>query len=358
MRHETATDLARLMQCEGSYLLNRPAVAQDDDTTLRDEGNAWHWLAQQLFDGRLSRDTAIGTTAYNGIFITAPMVQHAVDYIDALWAGAMEQRTSFAGNGWQIDARADHVAFDQQTSTLYVDDGKYGYGLVNPEWNWTLIAHAVGWSIQHQIVPAQVRLSIYQPRAYHPLGVHRTWQFGGEMLTHMYERINRVMTEPTNLLTTGSQCRKCPARYVCPAYREASMNAIDATSHAYTDALSADALSAELDLLDHADATIQQRKKALMELALYRVKNGEVIPGRAIDRPKGNRKYRKNITADTLQFLIGRDVSERKLPTPAKLEEIGVPLSVLEAVTERPDGAPRLVKIDQDAMARKKLGVN
>jgi hypothetical protein len=358
MRHETATDLARLMQCEGSYLLERPSIVQDDDTTLRDEGNAWHWLAQQLFDGRLSRQQALGATAYNGVFITAPMIQHAVDYIDALWAGEMEQRTSFQGNGWQIDARADHVAFDAATSTLYVDDGKYGYGLVSPEWNWTLIAHAVGWSIQKQITPACVQLSIYQPRAYHPLGVHRTWRFAGDMLAHMYQRIDRVMTQPTNLLTTGAQCRKCPTRYVCPAYREASMNAIDATSHAYTDSLSAEALAAELDLLEHADQTIQQRKKALTELALFRVRSGEVIPGRAMDRPKGNRRYKKNVDAATLQFLVGRDLSERKLPTPAKLEDMGVPLSVLEAVTERPDGAPRLVKVDVDAMARKSLGVS
>lgn len=356
VRHETATDLARLIQCEGAYLVERPAIEMETDQTIRDEGNAWHWLSQQMFNGVLSRDNAIGVQAYNGVFITGSMVNHAVDYINSLWAGQMEQRTSFGdGQTWQVDARADHVAYDPAIGTLYVDDGKYGYGLVEPDWNWTLISHAVGWSIQNGIVPTTVRLSIYQPRAYHPLGSHRTWSFAGSELAGMYSRIERVMTAPSDMLTTGSQCRKCPSRFVCPAYRQASMNAIDATAHAYTDTMDADALSAELDLLDHAEQIITQRRKAVQELALFKVRNGETLPGRALDRPKGNRAYRKGVTADTLVALIGRDVSEKKLPTPAKLENLGIAKTIIDAITERPEGAPRLVRVDTDKLARMKL---
>lgn len=357
MRHETATDLARLMQCEGSHLVERLPIVSEMDQTVRDEGNAWHWLAQQLFNGALSRDNAVGQQAYNGVFITSSMLAHAVDYIDALTIGEMEQQTTFGdGQTWQVDGRADHISYDTRSGLLHVDDGKYGYGLVEPEWNWTLIAHAVGWTIRNQVRPVKVCLSIYQPRAYHPLGVHRTWTFDGAMLTEMFQRIERVMVSPEQTLRTGSLCRKCPGRFVCPAWREASMNAIEATSHAYSDSLEPDDLAREMDLLDHAAKVIVDRKKAIDELALYKVSSGVVIPGRALDRPKGNRRYRKNVTPDMLLALTGRDVAERKLPTPSKLEDLGIGKMVIDAITERPDGAPRLVRVDADALARKHFG--
>lgn len=355
-----ATNLGRAMNCNGSRLLDRPAIPDNTDTLVRDEGNAFHWLAQGIFEGRLDASGAIGLQAFNGVFITAAMVKHAKDYIDSLWAGQMEVVTSWGSPYFQIDGRADHIGWNHETGELVVDDVKYGYGIVEPEYNWTLISHAIGYVKATNIVPTKITLTIHQPRSYHPLGTIRSWSFDYQQLCNLEAQIDHTLSNPTEQLNTGQHCYKCPSMSICPAYRMASMNAIDATSHAFNDSLNAEELTAELDLLELASNIITNRKKAIEELALFRVTNGEILPGRIIDRPKGQTRYRKGVTPEALEALIGRDLSERKLPKVSALRDNGVAEMIIDAITERPEGTPRLVKVDINRLAQKKLksGVN
>lgn len=352
-----ATHLGRAMNCNGSRLLERPQFPDNTDTLIRDEGNAFHWLAQEIFEGR---PTAVGTQAYNGVFITAAMVKHAEGYVNALWLGQMEVTTTWGSTHFQINGRADHIGWNPDTAELTIDDAKYGYGIVEPDNNWTLISHAIGYVKATGIQPSKITLTIHQPRAYHPLGTVRSWSFGYEQLCRYAAQIDHTLTNPTDQLQTGQHCYKCPSMSICPAYRMASMNAIDATSHAFNDALNADQLAEELELLELASNVITNRKKAIDELALFRVTNGEVIPGRIIDRPKGQTRYRKGITPEALQALIGRDLAERKLPKVSVLRDNGVAEMIVDAITERPEGSARLVKVDINKIAQKKLnaGVN
>lgn len=355
-----ATNLGRAMNCNGSRLLDRPPLPDNSETLIRDEGNAFHWLAQEMFEGRLLAANAVGLQAYNGVFITAAMVKHAEEYINALWAGQMEVTTTWGGSSFQIDGRADHIGWNAETGELTIDDAKYGYGIIEPDNNWTLISHAIGYVKATGIQPRTITLTIYQPRAYHPLGSVRSWSFTYESLTQYAAQIDHTLTNPTDQLQTGQHCYKCPSMSICPAYRMANMNAIDATSHAFNDALSAEELAAELELLELASNVINNRKKAIDELALFRVTNGEVLPGRIIDRPKGQTRYRKGVTPEALQALIGRDLSERKLPKVSALRDNGVAELIIDAITERPEGTPKLVKVDINKIAQKKLksGVN
>lgn len=350
-----ATHLGRAMNCSGSRFLDRPAFPDNSDTEVRDEGNAFHWLSQQIFNGQIQPENAVGIIAYNGVFITASMVKHAGDYINALWPGEMEVGTTWGGTSYQINGRADHIGFNSDTLELTVDDAKYGYGIVEPEENWTLISHAVGYVRNTGIQPSKITLTIHQPRAYHPLGTVRSHSFSWDALVGFQDYIDHILTNPTDQLQTGSHCYKCPSMSVCPAYRMAGLNAIDATAHAYNDNLTAEELVSELELLEHAFNVISNRKKAIDELALFRSTNGEVLPGRMIDRPKGQTRYKKNITPDMLAVLVGRDLSERKLPKVSALRDAGIAELVIDAITERPDGSARLVKVDVNKLAAKKL---
>jgi len=348
-----ATHLPRLMNCNGSRLLDAPRLLIGGDDTIRDEGNAFHWLAQQIYGGA---DINVGRQAYNGVFITADMIEHAKNYISTLLPGEMEIITSFGDDeNFQINSRADHIGY--MNSVLEVTDAKYGYGVVEPDQNWTLIAHAVGWCVNSNTVPDTVMFTIYQPRAYHPLGSRRSWKISYIQLRELYEQIRTTLSNPSDTLQSGLHCYKCPLMSVCPAYRMASMNAIDATSEAFSDRLTPDELSAELDLIERAFNVISNRKKAIEELALYRVTNGEILQNRMIDRPKGQTRYRKGISAETLQAIIGKDISERKLPSIGKLRDSGIAQTVIDAITERPDGSARLVKVDVNKLAQKKLNV-
>ena len=345
-----ATRLHRLMNCNGSRLLTPPDLPDNQDETIRDEGNAFHWLAQ-------NPSATVGTAAYNGVFVTAAMMDHVEQYRAGLLPGDMEIDTSHGGEAYQVNGRADHVGYDPDSATLEITDAKYGYRIVEPQDNWTLVSHAVGHCIQTGLAPRQVKLTIFQPRAYHPLGSLRTWSFGYDSLLGFHAMIRDTLTNPSDLLETGEHCHKCPAMSVCPAYRAASMNAIDATAHAFNDTLSAAQLADELNLLELAESTIVARRKAVEELTLHKVKGGEIVPGRMIDRPLGQTRYRKNATPDMLVALVGRDLAERKLPAVSKLRDAGVAQIIIEAMTERAEGAPRLVKVDTDALVRK-LGVN
>lgn len=343
-----ATRLHRLMNCNGSRLLDRVPDDADTDQTIRDEGNAFHWLAQ-------NPDAGIGSVAYNGVFITAAMVDHVREYLAGLLPGELEIVTSHGNEAYQVNGRADHVGYDG--SVLEVTDAKYGYRIIEPNDNWTLISHAVGFCMERQITPQTIQLTIYQPRAYHPLGSRRSWSFDYATLCGLAQRIADTLSNPSDTLETGEHCHKCPSMAYCPAYRAASMNAIDATAHAFNDTLAPDALAQELELLERAESVIVARRKAVEELTLHKVKGGEIVPGRMIDRPLGQTRYRKNATPDMLAALVGRDLAERKLPAISKLRDAGVAQIVIDALTERAEGSPRLVKVNVDALARK-LGVN
>lgn len=332
-----------------------PAPVEQDDT-VRNEGNAAHWLAQEIFEGRLTADKALGVPAFNGIFITASMIDHVSNYLNALYCGEMEVITSFGVDGvYQVNSRADHIGYDANSQTLSVDDLKYGYTPVEVEENWTLIGHAIGWCTARSFSPQYIKFTIHQPRSYHPLGSVRSWTVTWTELMELYQRLDRTMRDPSQELRTGSHCYRCPSMGVCPAYRAASMNAIDATSHTFTDNLSDDALAREIDLLSVAFNVIKQRKQAMDELALHRAKLGAVIEGYVLDRPKGNTRFRDGVTVDMIHALTGKDVAERKLPSVGALKNLGIAQTIIDAITDRPEGAARLVKADADALARKKL---
>lgn len=347
-----ATHLPRLMGCGGSRLLDPPKLPDTSDTTIRDEGNAFHWLAQQAYEGR---SVSIGQQAYNGVFITAAMIDHAREYIAGLLPGEMESTTSWGSEHYQINGRADQIG--THGDILEVVDAKYGYGIVEPDNNWTLISHAIGYVRATGFVPNTIRFTIFQPRSYHPLGSRRSWAINYEQLCGFVAQIDSALTYPSDTLHTGNHCYKCPNMTVCPAYRMASMNAIDATSHAFNDDLTPEQMVAELDLLEQAFNIISNRKKAIDELALFKVTNGSILPGRMIDKPKGQTRFRKGITPDALVVMIGRDLSERKMPTVTALKNSGVAQTVIDAITERPEGSARLVKVDINKLAEMKLNV-
>ncbi len=329
----------------------------ETDTTLRDEGNAVHWLAQEVFDGRITLSDAAGLKAYNDVFITAEMVDHVQDYLNALWAGRMEIRTSFGGLGvWQVDGRADHIGWDESTGTLYVDDLKYGYRLVEPDMNWTLIAHAVGWWLAQSIIPNRVVLTIHQPRPYHYKGTVRRWEFDGSRLGEFYNTIAQTMTNPTDQLTTGLEwCGKCPALATCPAARAAGMNAIDAVDTAHNDNIDDAALAGHIDLLRYALKTIEARVKAAEELAMHRLSNGAIVGDYRLDRQFAQTRWKGKPSPEFMKALVGVDLSKPGLVTPAEAKRRGVSEEIVDMLTERPVTGVKLVRVDADTMAKKLL---
>lgn len=328
------------------------ALPPDHDHEARDEGNAAHWLAKEAFEGR---PVVPGVKAYNGYVITEEMMEHVKTYLDALDCGTMEIETTFGDEGWEVRGRADHIGWDG--GCLTIDDFKYGFRLVSPEENYTLIAHAIGWVIRNASIPREIVLRIHQPRPYHPDGPTREWRLSYDMLMYYSRMISQLLTNPDDTLQTGPQCAKCHALATCPAARAASMNAIDASGVAFSDALPDAVLAFEYETLNQAAATIKNRFDALEELMTHKIKSGSVISGYALKARYAHSKWKPGLTGEALSAVTGIDLRKDGVVTPAEAKRRGVAETVITTLTERPLIGTKLERIDADREARKVFGV-
>jgi hypothetical protein len=354
----TADDLPRLMLCNGSRLMPPSFPATSTDTTARDEGIAAHYMASAIFNQQYTLEEAIDRKAPNGVYMTAEMAEHVGEYLSALDCGEMEVETSFGGQGWQINGRCDHrKVVDFGTMTLTIDDLKYGWRPVDPEMNWMLIAHAIGTCIGLQIAPDVIVLRIHQPRPHHPDGKLREWRITYPELMELYAQINATLSNLSDELRTGPvQCPKCPALATCPAARKAGFNAIDAIDMMFDDDVSNELLSYELTTIEYASGVLETRLKALRELALHRVKQGQVVPEYAAETQYANTRWKSGLTAPILSVMTGKDLSTNATVTPAEAKRRGVPEDVVKSLTERPQTGLKLVKVNAHKRAERLLG--
>lgn len=350
----TATNLPRYMGCNGSVQMPVSPIMIKADTEARDEGNAAHHAANQIFAG-IDPASLPGTKAFNGYTITAEMVKFASEYVSSLDCGYVECDTSHNGNDWQIFGRCDHAKYRPDLSTLTIDEFKYGFRLVEPDRNWTLISHAWGYCTRYNATPREIIFRVHQPRPHHPLGPLREWRITGEQLLALYGEMNSALTYPENRLNTGPWCAKCTSLIPCPAARNAGMNAVDTSSDVFTDEINNDELSFELDTLTVASETITNRLKALKEMALHRLKNGEVVEPYATEMQQGQTTWKQEIKIETLEMFTGVSLSERKPVTPAEALRRGVSETVVKLFSHRPQTGLKLIRVEANKRAQQLL---
>lgn len=365
-----ATNLPRVIACEGSVAmerLDRPIAPQSESAR---EGTAAHELASAVLYRHIAdASERIGKQAANGIFITAEMADYVTRYTSALAARMfavppqvhVESNVDYVLPNVEVHGRADFILWDAGTQTLYIDDFKYGFRLVEPDENWTLISHAIGYVIRERIQPKRIVFTIHQPRPHHPSGKSvRDWSISGDQLNEFLEFLRNFFETRGNSLTTGPHCYECPAYATCPAARAAETNAID-VSHAvaFTDDISNDDLAALLLDIERAADVLKSSEKALSELAQHRLERGDIIPGRALEIGYGNRQWKPGVTAGMLAMLSGVDIdklSERKLKSPRQAELAKVPETVVNLFSQKPITGVKLIKQDISKAAAKAFG--
>jgi len=367
MLHTTATLLPRLMQCIGSRLMGAEMPPSDTDRSDRDEGDAAHWVATQIFNGHEFPETLVDRKAPNGHYVTKDMLEHVMLYIGGITdpsRGRMikadvEHDTTFSGNGYTVAGRCDAYAIGviNDHMILYVDDFKYGYGIIEPENNWTLVSHAVGICIAQGLTPTEIVLTVHQPRPHHMAGKSRDWRINYGTLLELYREIDVRLSAPAAVVTSGPECGHCPALAVCPAGQRAAYNAIEVSTRAHDDDISNEVMSIELDLLARAKKAIEARAKALQELATHRLRTGAIIPNYALDRGLGDRTWKKHVTPELLTAVTGRtDIVTSKLISPPQLIQLGVDEATVNLFCERPDLGTRLKRIDLQKRAAALMG--
>jgi len=354
----TADELPRFMQCNGSSKMMDQRPPHVDDSTARDEGTAAHWLALQVYRGTSTFEELADRKAPNGVFITPEMVEHIEWYLSQLPApgGSMEVDASYTGQTWCVNGRADHIAYFADAGTLRVGDFKFGWRIAEPERNWTLISHAIGYCIAKQIAPREIVLTIYQPRPHHRDGKAREWRISyDELMTH-YHTLANALGAPADKLNTGPHCAKCPAITHCPAAIAAMYNAIDASEALHTEEMDDATLAHDLDLISRAQMLLKNRNEALEELAKHRLRNGKVIANYGIETQLTNRVWRNGVTADMVMMMTGKDVSKKDMITPAQAERLGISKETMNAFAERRETGVKLVRVDANKKAQRIFG--
>ena len=364
----TATDLPRLMTCNGSRLMGGFIPPVDKDDTVRNEGNAAHWLVEQVHTGKVKAKDLIDQKASNGVYITADIVDHLEDYLKAVKtfkAGTLiEYNTSFSGGpylgenetrqGWKVNGRADLLDYDPKTCHLDVADLKYGWGIVEPEDNWTLIAHLIGFITLNPDKPVMTAtLTIYQPRPHHSKGTVRPWSINQTQITALYQQILKTLDNPDDNLNTSKHCTYCPALVPCPAARNAKMNAIDASEKVFIEEIDNKNLSFQLDHLKRSMEVLKTTYTAYSELALFRVRKGQIVDNYGLETELTNSNWLPHVNADMLKALTGKDLTKTQLITPTQAKKKGVSKEFVKTLTERRDKGIKLVRVDADTKAKK-----
>lgn len=358
----TATDLPRFMACNGSRLMGAGAPVGQEDRKARDEGNAADWLIEQAFKGINTVDELIDRKAPNGVFITPEMAEHVSEFVkDITGQGAVQQDTSFTSNKWEVPGRADHVSYKDKVLT--VRDFKYGWGIVEPENNWTLLWHAIGFGLYLTHTQAinlineveKIVLMIYQPRPHHPSGRVRSWEITGKEMVELYAQLQKALENPTDKLNTGPNCYKCSHLATCPAAIKAGMNAIEVSESAFISDIDNTSLGFFLDQAERALKILQQTKDAYEDLALHRIKQGQIIENYALDNDFTNKLWKENVTAEMLKMFSGKDLTEPKLKTPSQAIKDGVSEILVDSLSERRMKGVKLVRMTANQKAMKYL---
>ena len=346
----TATELPRFMSCNGSRLL-QGIKPFNPDTIVTEEGNAVHWLIEQVFRGQITAEELIDRKAPNGVLITGDMVEHSSQFIDDMKGGDVEIDTSYGSPGWEIRGRADGLKFDK--SVLIISDFKYGWKIIEPEKNWTLISHSIGWLSRNPFKPDTITFKIYQPRPFHPLGAVREWVINYDKLMELWRELKFTLENPSDQCTTSPHCYRCPSISQCQAHQVATMNSVDVAYRAYNSEVVNDDLSFILNEITRAEDILKQAKNAYEDLAMHRLREGQQIPNYSISNSYGQTRWKDGMDVDTVKAITGVDCSKKTLITPNQAKKAGVDEDVIKALTDRPSNGFKLVKIDAADKAEK-----
>lgn len=362
MLEVNASDLNRVIPCNGFLNMGASQAPMSAVSSVKDEANAAHWAAKAVFNREFTLEELADCKAPNGVYLTSEMIDHiavytiAIDMVAATFSGC-DVETSFGGDGWRVNGRADHIAMIG--TTLYVDQFTYGWRIIEPDNNWTLIAWAIGFCINRQIAPETIQLTVHQPRPMHHEGPVRETHFNWQGLLAKYHEIAAKLAKPNNRLHTGPQCTQCPAIAHCPAARSASMNAVEASEMSFDDTINNVDLSYELDMLDRAANMIKSRQTALQELAGHRIRKGEVITDYSVEPQFGALKWNEGMTPELIETFTGINVKKPPqaiTPTQAMSKQYGMSKAMVDMFATRAQTAPKLVRVNTQRKANRHFG--
>jgi hypothetical protein len=300
-------------------------VPEQEETDPARQGTCAAWLAELVLRGELKDCYAgIGMSHENGWLVDPTMAHHIQGYVDMLRksGGKIDVERKVRLNEMIAGTPDAYAVFTH--GLLSVDDLKYGYEVVEPLTEQVIIyAGAILRLLASKGIKInKIRLGIYQPRAVHASGIHRTVTLWPEELMRHVRRVEAAGVEcqsPNAMATPGRHCKHCPAAATCDANGHELYKVSTRMHNAQQHNMSVGQLATELEFLETISAMIKGRKNAVEAEAMAHHKAGRRIPGRHLEHGMSPRKWK--YSRAVVQGVTKIDpVDETKLITPAEME--------------------------------------
>lgn len=239
-------------------------------------------------------------------------------------------------------------------TTLNIDDLKYGFGIVEAPKNWQLLGYAIGQVKRlHDstgFIPSHISMKIHQPRAHHEDGPLREWVITYAELLEYWQQIEaRTMelVQGVKTLTTGKSCKYCEGLNVCPAFNRSYHKTLDTVMDDWKqDNIDNKTIAEQIAMVERAEEILKIKKSSLENLAIDRLKNGNIVPGYSFETSLGNRQWAAGVTVDSMRALTGVDLTKIDMYTPAQAEKLGVSKKLTDLMTTRENRGAKLIKKD------------
>lgn len=351
------SQLARPMVCPGYTAFENLPVQPSNPAA--EEGTAAGELLERLL---LSKD--IPAQARNGVYFDNDMRFYVVPIAEEINSNRQSEVLCEQRIDWQtrsgIWIRGSFDISFVREGKLYIDDLKYGWGIVEVRENWQLLGYAIGEVIRRGVAFEKIVLRIHQPRPHHEDGPTRTWELSYAELLAYKERIEQRMEQIVagdRTLNTGRQCKYCPATAeACPAFNRLFYRALEISTEFTQDQIDEAELARQLDHVHRAQEVIKIKLDSLTQLATDRMKSGKIIPGYLAENRYGDRQWKGLVTPEVIEALTGKKIVEEVMLSPAKAEKLGIPKDFVNSLVDRKFLGQKLVKKDHSDLGNKIFG--
>lgn len=354
-----ASQAAQWVRCNAYNRMIRD-MPDIGDTTVREEGIAFHWAALMVW---LGHAMPVGTLAPNGVAIDDDMLDAIDAYIDRIktWGGT--PRLEFTVGAPRIHpmcgGQTDVFTFNVQQMHLHVGDGKYGRRFVNPYECWQLLVYVCGLLDHLQIVDDRavtVSMHIFQPRALRSGGPWHTWTVNASHLRGYFNTLRNAAEAALSdraTCQTGPHCTNCNARLNCDAYDAAVENALEVVGEPINNDVTPDRIDAELLRVERAVDILEARQSALLARAEMFMRQGKQLLHYNLQGGAGRLIWKPDVLPALQSLAVTQKVElfTHKPITPTQAKKVLDP-ALVDALSVRPGGKLKVERALQDRAAR------
>lgn len=322
-----ASGAERWMSCPGSNVLIKALnLPPSDESDYAAEGSAAHEAASHCILQGKDTWEIVGEKFYKDVEVTPEMAEAVQVYLDYV----MPRRRSATTSWWCEFHISDdlHPLFygtvdfgSLEDGLLEIVDFKYGAGIVvEPENNPQLMYYAYG-LLQHQPSARRVKLTIVQPRAWHPDAVIRSWETTADEIAEWGEKTLLLAMQAAEIdetLDAGHWCRFCPAKLACPLLYGLFKAAANINPKTIVN-LSDEAAGRDYKLREAVKFYLKAQEDDMMRRLLA---GREIVEAKLVHK-KADRVFKDGAEA-ALKAEFGEDIyTIPELKSPAKLEALG-----------------------------------